>query len=94
MQLDHQSLAQFLVQLVALVDDDQVCFFELLLVDVDDLRGKGSSFNQAQDARRPDRVDQHAQGGDSEAIAIEAPQRVAHGGEQVLVEGILEILQV
>ena len=58
---DDEAGAALVIQRVALVDDDDLGFLELLLVDVDHLLGEGASgVCEAQNAFGAGRVDEHA----------------------------------
>ena len=78
-----QALPLSLAQEIAFVDDDQVGFFELLAIDVNDFGREPAPGLQAEDPCGAHRVDDDAQGRDGEGIAVDAAQRVTDRGHEI-----------
>ena len=70
---------------VALVDDDDLRFLDLLAVDVADIRRKAAAggTGNAEDPQRPEGIDDDTHRRDREAIAIDPRQWQADRGDQI-----------
>src|SRR6266849_3752563 len=87
----RKSLAEFLAQTlqsrwreqIALVDHDEVGFFELLAVNIAHLVGEVSPVRQTENPQRPDWIHQNAERSNGKIIAIHPAQRVGDRGNEV-----------
>ncbi len=68
---------------VALVNDQDVSFFHLLLKNVEDFRRKDFARQQAQHLASTQRIEHHAQRGDAIFVPVHAPQGITHAGTKV-----------
>ena len=71
------------VECVALVNDKDVRFLQLFEKDVGDFWREGCSGIEAQDSAESGGVAEDAEGGYVEAVAVDSPERVGDGGDEV-----------